>query len=86
LIILNPLWLPTPETDGEIMGRLKGLPNSKLHTRVSGIVITNKRAEPARGIKIKTRPFVVINTHAKQRCDHDLERLAQALIKCPNWM
>ena len=85
VIIVNPLWLLAPEIDEGIMERLRGLLNSKLHTRVSGIVITNKIAERS-NIKIKTLPFVVINANAKRRCDKDIERLAQALFIYPSWL
>lgn len=85
VIIVNPVWLLAPEIDEGILERLKGLLDSKLHTRVSGIIITNKLAERS-SIRIKTLPFVIINTHAKRRCDQDIERLAQAMFTYPNWL
>jgi len=84
VIIVNPGWLLAPQVGEGMVERLKGLLNPNLHTRVSGIIFSNKRAERS-GI-IKTVPSVVINPYAKRRCDHDIERLAEALFKYPEWM
>lgn len=84
VIIVNPVWLLAPQVGEGMIERLKGLLNANLHTRVSGIILSNKRAERS-GI-IKTVPSIAINPYAKRRCDHEIEKLAQALFKYPEWM
>lgn len=84
VIIVNPVWLLAPEVGEGMEERLKGLLNPNVHTRVSGIVISNKAAERS-GI-LKTVPIAAINPFAKQRCDNDIKKLAEALSKYPEWM
>jgi len=84
IIVVNPTWLLAPQVGEGMAERLKGLLSPNLHTRVSGIIFANKRAE--RSGVIKTVPSIVINPHAKRRCDHDIERFAEALFKYPEWM
>ena len=84
VVIVNPVWLLAPQVGDGMVERLKGLLNPDLHTRVSGIIFSNKRAERS-GI-LKTVPTVVLNPYAKRKCDQDIERLAEALFKYPEWM
>lgn len=77
IIIVNPTWILASQIRGKMDERLKGLLNPYTHKRVSGIIITNKRAERS-GI-MKTIPLIVINSYAKRRCDNDIIRLAQSL-------
>ena len=84
VVVVNPVWLLAPQVGEGMVERLKGLLNPNLHTRVSGIIFTNKRVE--RSGVIKTVPSIVINPYAKRRCDQDIERLAEALFKYPKWM
>jgi len=84
VIIANPVWLLAPQIGEGMIERLRGLFNSSLHTRVSGIIFSNKRAEKS-GI-IKTIPSIVINPYARWPCDADIEKLASALFKYPEWI
>jgi len=84
VIIVNPVWFLAPQVGEGMVERLRGLLTSNIHRRVSGIIFSNKRAERS-GI-IRTVPSIVINPYAKQRCDHDIEILAGALFKYPEWM
>ncbi len=84
VIIVNPTWLLAPQVGEGMAERLKGLFSPNLHTRVSGIIFANKRAE--RSGMIKSVPLPVANPYAKRRCDRDIERLANALFRYPEWM
>lgn len=84
VVIVNPTWLLAPQVGEGMAERLKGLLNPDFHTRISGIILSNKRAE--RSGFLKPLPSVILNPFAKRKCDQDLERLAEALFKYPEWM
>lgn len=83
VIVANPPHFLAPDTSGGIAERLHGLLKPDLHTRVSALILASKWAE--RSGFIKPYPVVTINGHAKKRCDKEVSRLADALVKYPDW-
>ena len=77
VIVVNPLWLLSPDVGEGMEERLKGLFRPNLHTRVSGIIISNKRAE--RSGFMRVFPISITNPFAKKRCEKALENLSTAL-------
>ena len=80
-VVVNPPTLFDEEMARAIMEALRAYLVSDLYTRISGIILVNKRIE--RSGFVKARPIVLVNPHACKRCDRELLRLAQALYKHP---
>ncbi len=80
-IVVNPATLFDKEMARAIMEGMQAYLTPELYTRISGIILANKRIE--RSGFLKACPTVLVNTHAYKRCDSELLRLAEALYKHP---
>lgn len=80
-VLVNPPTLFDEEMARTIMEAMQAYLTPDLYTRISGIILANKRIE--RSGFIKASPTVLVNTHAPRRCDSELIRLAEALYKHP---
>jgi hypothetical protein len=80
-VVVNPPTLFDEEMARAIMEAMQGYLVPDLYTRISGIILANKRIE--RSGFIKTCPTVLVNAHACKRCDSELLRLAEALYRHP---
>lgn len=80
-IVVNPPTLIDEEMERAIMEAMQAYLSPDLYTRISGIILANKRIE--RSGFLKACPIVLVNTHAYKRCDSELLRLAEGLYKHP---
>lgn len=81
VVVVNPPTLFDEEMARAIMEAMQAYLAPDLYTRISGIILANKRIE--RSGFLKACPTVLVNTHAYKRCDSELLRLAEALYKHP---
>lgn len=81
IVIVNPPTLFDEEIGRTIMETMKAWFSPELYTKLSGIIIANKRIE--RSGFIKAQPIPIVNIHASNRCDSQLAKLAEALWKNP---
>lgn len=81
VVVVNPPTLFDEEMARAIMEAVEAYLAPDLHTRISGIILANKRIE--RSGFLRACPTVLVNAHACKRCDSELLRLAEALYKHP---
>lgn len=80
-VIVNPPTLFDEEMARAIMEAMQAYLAPDLYTKISGIILSNKRIE--RSGFLEACPTVLVNAYAHKRCDNELVRLAEALYKHP---
>ncbi|MFC1956875.1 hypothetical protein ACFLVY_01080 [Chloroflexota bacterium] len=80
-VVVNPATLFDEEMARAIMEAMRAYLAPDHYTKISGIILANKRIE--RSGFLKAHPTVLVNAHAHKRCDNELLRLAEALCKHP---